>query len=87
MQDLVALAFAARKTVVEVTLGEGTVNAETIHPLGQIEANLKDAQLIEALTRGDGLTQKLDDRNTTDRLRVLKREKDSSASSYVRRSL
>ena len=52
------------------------VDAESVHPLGQVQAHLKHAQLLESLARGDRLAQELDDRHPADRFGVLEREKD-----------
>ena len=85
LEDLVALALAAGEAVVEVALGEGGVHAEAVHPLGQVEAHLEDAELLEALARGDGLAQELHDRDAADRLGVLEGQEDPGARALVGR--
>ena len=85
LQDLVALALAAGEPVVQVALGEGAVHAEPVHPLGEVESDLEDAQLVQALARGDRLAQELDDRDAADRLGVLEGEEDPGAGALVGR--
>ena len=72
LQDFVAFAFASGEAFVQVAFGERRVHSQTVHPFGQVEADLEDAQLLEPLARGDGLAQELDHRHAADGLRVLK---------------
>ena len=58
---------------------------EPVHPLGEVQAHLEDAELVEALSRGDRLAQELDDRDAGDGLGVLKGEEDPSARALVGR--
>ena len=44
LQDLVALALAAREALVEVALGERGIHPEPLHPLGQVEPHLEHAE-------------------------------------------
>ena len=60
---------------------------ESVHPLGEVESHLEDAQLIEALSRGDGLAQELHDRDAGDRFGVLEGEEDPGARALVGRPL
>ena len=87
LQDLVALALAAGEAVVEVTFGEGRVHAESVHPLGEVESHLEDAQLVQVLSRGDRLAQELHDRDAGDRFGVLEGEEDPGARALVGRPL
>ena len=58
---------------------------EAVHPLGEVEADLEDAEVLEALARGDRLAEELDDRDARDRLGVLEGEEEPGARALVGR--
>ena len=87
LEHLVALAFAAGEAVVEVAFGEGRVHPQSVHPLGQVEAHLEDAEFVQALSRGDRLAQELHHRDAGDGFGVLKGEENPGAGALVGRPL
>src|SRR5918993_639889 len=71
--DLVALLLAAGEALVQVAVAEGRIDPEPLHPLHRGYAQLEHRQ-VDALARGQRLAEELDDRDSGDLLRVLKRE-------------
>ena len=58
LQDLVALAFPPGEAVVEVAFRRAEVHAESVHPLDEVEADLRGSlKLVEALSRSVALAQ------------------------------
>jgi hypothetical protein len=87
LEDFVTLALASGKAVIQVTLGEGRVHAESVHPLREVQSYFEDAELVEALSSGDGLAQELHHRDAGNGLGILKGEEYPGAGAFVGRPL
>ena len=85
LQHLIALTLATTKAVVQVTLREGGVHPEAVHPFHEVEADFEHGEFVEAAPRGNRLPQELDHGDATNGFGVLKGEKDAGASPLVGR--